>query len=79
MLRIYLYIVGFFLPIYLHLLMPIEFFDSMTPYSSKIEQQMQRLYSSLNEKDRRRYAAIESMKLGWGGMSYVSNLILMKH
>ncbi|WP_339383850.1 hypothetical protein [Fortiea sp. LEGE XX443] len=46
----------------------------MTPYSSEIEQQMQRLYSSLNEKDRRRYAAIESIKLGWGGMSYVSNL-----
>ena len=54
--------------------MSIEFFDSMTPYSSEIEQQMQRLYSSLNEKDRRRYAAIESIKLGWGGMSYVSNL-----
>ncbi|MEA5624213.1 hypothetical protein [Nostoc sp. UHCC 0251] len=46
----------------------------MTPYSSKIEQQMQRLYSSLNEKDRRRYAAIESIKLGWGGISYISNL-----
>lgn len=35
---------------------------------------MQRLYSSLSEKDRRRYAAIESIKLGWGGMSYISNL-----
>jgi Rhodopirellula transposase DDE domain len=46
----------------------------MTPYSSAIEQQMQRLYSSLNEKDRRRYAAIEAIKLGWGGISYVSGL-----
>lgn len=35
---------------------------------------MQRLYSSLNEKDRRRYAGIESVKLGWGGMSYISHL-----
>lgn len=35
---------------------------------------MQRLYSSLSEKDRRRYAAIESIKLGWGGMSYISKL-----
>ena len=35
---------------------------------------MARLYSSLNEKDRRRYAAIESIKLGWGGMSYISGL-----
>jgi hypothetical protein len=46
----------------------------MTPYPSEIEQQMQRLYSSLNEKDRRRYAGIESVKLGWGGMSYISHL-----
>jgi hypothetical protein len=46
----------------------------MTPYSAEIEQQMQRLYSSLSEKDRRRYAAIESIKLGWGGMSYISQL-----
>jgi len=46
----------------------------MTPYPSEIEQQMQRLYSSLNEKDRRRYAEIESVKLGWGGMSYISQL-----
>jgi hypothetical protein len=47
----------------------------MTPYPSEIEQQMQRLYSSLNEKDRRRYAGIESVKLGWGGMSYISHLL----
>lgn len=47
----------------------------MTPYSLKIEQQMQRLYLSLNEKDRRRYAGIESVKLGWGGMSYISQLL----
>ncbi len=35
---------------------------------------MQRLYSSLSEKDRRRYAAIEAVKLGWGGISYISHL-----
>lgn len=35
---------------------------------------MERFYSSLNEKDRRRYAAIEAVKLGWGGMSYISKL-----
>lgn len=35
---------------------------------------MLRLYQSLNEKDRRRYAAIEAAKLGWGGISYVSGL-----
>jgi len=32
----------------------------MNPYSSDIEQQMLRFYRSLNEKDRRRYAAIEA-------------------
>ena len=47
----------------------------MSPYSSEIEQQIQRLYSSLSEKDRRRYAAIEAIKLGWGGMSYISQLL----
>lgn len=35
---------------------------------------MQRLYQSLNEKDRRRYAAIEALKLGWGGTTYISQL-----
>lgn len=47
----------------------------MTPYSSKVEQQMQRFYGSLNERDRRRYAAIEAVKLGWGGMSYIQQLL----
>lgn len=35
---------------------------------------MQRLYHSLSEKDRRRYAAIEALKLGWGGITYISQL-----
>ncbi|MBE9046271.1 hypothetical protein IQ255_17970 [Pleurocapsales cyanobacterium LEGE 10410] len=28
----------------------------------------------MSEKDRRRYAAIESVKLGWGGITYISQL-----
>lgn len=35
---------------------------------------MQRLYHSLSEKDRRRYAAIEALKLRWGGITYISQL-----
>ncbi len=35
---------------------------------------MQRFYHSLSEKDRRRYAAIEAVKLGWGGITYISQL-----
>lgn len=36
---------------------------------------MQGFYHSLSEKDRRRYAAIEAMKLEWGGISYISQLL----
>ena len=43
-------------------------------YSSEIEIQMQRYYQSLYEKYCRRYAAIETVKLGYGGLSYISRL-----
>lgn len=36
---------------------------------------MQNLYHSLSEKDRRRYAAIEAKKLGYGGISYVCEVM----
>lgn len=47
----------------------------MQPYPLEVEQQMQRFYHSLSEKDRRRYAAVEALKLGWGGLSYISQLL----
>ena len=46
----------------------------MQPYSDAVETHMQRLYQSLSEKDRRRYAAIEALKLGWGGITYINQL-----
>lgn len=46
----------------------------MNSYSSEVEAKMQCLYQSLSEKDRRRYAAIEALKLGWGGINYISQL-----
>lgn len=46
-----------------------------TPYPMAIEQQMQRYYTSLSEKDRRRYAAIEAVKLGHGGISYIGRVL----
>ncbi len=46
----------------------------LQPYSEEVEVQMRRLYQSLNEKDRRRYAAIEAKKLGYGGVSYVCRI-----
>jgi hypothetical protein len=39
-------------------------------YSEEIEKQMKAFFDSLNEKDRRGYAAIEAMKLGHGGQNY---------
>ena len=46
----------------------------MIGYTSDIELKMQRLYSTLSEKDARRYAAIEVVKLGHGGTQYISKL-----
>lgn len=36
---------------------------------------MQLHYSRLSEKDRRQYAALESLKLGRGGITYISNIL----
>jgi hypothetical protein len=46
----------------------------MSVYSGELEVQMRRLFDSLNEKDRRRYAAVEAAKLGHGGVAYVARL-----
>lgn len=45
------------------------------PYSPEVEKRMVTLYESLNEKDRRRYAAIEANKLGYGGEAYIVQLL----
>lgn len=36
---------------------------------------MQLHYSRLSEKDRRQYAALESLKLGRGGITYISKAL----
>lgn len=46
----------------------------ITPYSAEIELFMQQLYASLSERDRRRYAAVEAVKLGRGGAVYLAHL-----
>lgn len=45
-------------------------------YTDKIEGKMIAFYNSLSEKDRRRYAAIEATKLGYGGDTYISSILL---
>jgi hypothetical protein len=47
----------------------------MDVYAPRIERMMKRLYDSLAEDDRRRYAAIESTKLGHGGIEYISRVL----
>lgn len=46
----------------------------MDGYSSEIEARMVGFFDSLGERDRRRYAALESTKLGHGGIAYISQL-----
>ena len=48
--------------------------QKIPPYSKKIENGMKLFYESLNEKDKRHYAAIEAHKLGSGYISYVAEL-----
>jgi hypothetical protein len=47
---------------------------TQTGYRQDIEVQMKRLFATLSEKDRRRYAAVEAAKLGSGGISAISSL-----
>jgi hypothetical protein len=51
----------------------------MTRYNQETESQMKAFFSRLSEKDQRHYAAGESMKLGWGGKSYISGLFQVSH
>lgn len=36
---------------------------------------MQIYYGRLSERERRQYAAVEAIKLGYGGVSYISRLL----
>ena len=45
------------------------------PYAPDIEKSMKQFYRSLNEKDRRHYAALEANKLRYGGVTYISELL----
>lgn len=47
----------------------------ITPYSPEIEATMRDFYQSLCENDRRRYAAVEAKKLGYGGISYICRVL----
>jgi hypothetical protein len=44
-------------------------------YSPEIEQLLRQYYQSLSEKDRRRFAALEAIKLGHGGTRYLAKVL----
>jgi hypothetical protein len=44
-------------------------------FEAKIEEHMRDYFGSLNEKDRRRYAGLEAIKLGHGGVTYISDIL----
>jgi hypothetical protein len=45
------------------------------PYPQVVERWMKMFYNSLNEKDKRHYAALEAWKLDHGGVTYISELL----
>ena len=47
----------------------------MQPYTPEVEATMKKFYNSLNEKDSRRYAGIEALKLGRGGRNYIARIL----
>ena len=47
----------------------------MIPYKPTIEQNMKKFYDTLTEKDKRRYAGVEAMKFGRGGVAYITRIL----
>jgi hypothetical protein len=44
-------------------------------YSRDVERAMSVFFETLSEKDRRRYIAVESQKLGFGGIKYLASVV----
>lgn len=47
----------------------------MIPYEPVIEREIKKFYDTLSEKDKRRYAAVEALKLGHGGIIYIAEVL----
>src|SRR6266700_870321 len=50
-------------------------FSFQQTYPPAIEQLLRQYYQSLSEKDRRRFAAVEAIKLGHGGIRYIAQVL----
>jgi hypothetical protein len=44
-------------------------------YESYVEERMRGLCQTLSEKDRRRFAALEAVRLGRGGIEYIAEVL----
>jgi hypothetical protein len=40
-----------------------------------VEKRMKEFYDTLNERDRRHYAAVEAFRLGHGGIEYIAEVL----
>jgi len=47
----------------------------LAAFDKETEERMREFFDSLNEKNRRRYAGLESSKLGHGGITYISEIL----
>ena len=45
------------------------------PYPSLVEKSMKKVYEELSEKDKRIYAAVEALKLPYGGKRYICSVL----
>lgn len=50
-------------------------FHFQKTYAPEIEQLLRQYHQSLSEKDRRRFAALEAIKLGHGGIEYIARIL----
>jgi len=48
---------------------------TLEPFDEIVETQTRNVFLTLNEKDRRRFAAIQARQLGHGGITYISKLL----
>ena len=44
-------------------------------YATDVEDRMRAFWRSLSERDRRRFAALEAKKLGFGGVQYIAEVL----
>jgi hypothetical protein len=49
--------------------------ETMNRYPPDIEALMKKVYQTWSEKDQRRYAAIEALKVGHGGKRYIAQVL----